>query len=273
MNRATILTLHGIRCANLPENILEDAAVQRYLLGHDMLAKILSYVKKRVSCRVVDLLCRDQQDCVVITFDDGLISDHEIVLPLLLEYGIKATFFVNPNTIGKAGYCTQQQLLEMSDTGMEIGSHGNTHRCLTTLSEPEAKNEIVTSKHALESMLGCEVVSFAPVGGHYHNWMCQFAKSIGYQAFATMKPGRTRFKHGMFILRRNHIQSHHNMQDVERLIDVDVRVSLARHTRYLVLQLTRDALGMKRFERLKYWLLRIRDVLLKLRSPDVRMGS
>ena len=35
-----------------------------------------------------------------LTFDDGLRQCKEVIVPILLEYGIPATFFVNPNFVG-----------------------------------------------------------------------------------------------------------------------------------------------------------------------------
>ena len=38
----------------------------------------------------------------LVTFDDGELSQMEIAAPLLLEFGIKATYFITPGLVGSA---------------------------------------------------------------------------------------------------------------------------------------------------------------------------
>src|SRR5215472_8899679 len=50
---------------------------------------------------------------VVLTFDDGLVSDYELAFPLLAEFGQRAVFFLNTATIGQTGYLEWAQVAEM----------------------------------------------------------------------------------------------------------------------------------------------------------------
>lgn len=72
---------------------------------------------------------------VLITFDDGYLSNLEIGLPLLEKYGMKATIYVIGCSMGKDTYkdtgepmtphFTAEQARELEDTGLvTIGSHG-----------------------------------------------------------------------------------------------------------------------------------------------------
>ena len=49
---------------------------------------------------------------VILTFDDGLVTDYEIAFPLLAEFGQRAVFFLNTATIGQA---------EISRLGQDCG--------------------------------------------------------------------------------------------------------------------------------------------------------
>src|SRR5215472_4333445 len=66
-------------------------------------------------------------DSVVITFDDGVLSDYEVAFPILSEYGICGHFFVNTSSVGTKGYVTWAQLGEMQRGGMSIQSHAHDH--------------------------------------------------------------------------------------------------------------------------------------------------
>jgi peptidoglycan-N-acetylglucosamine deacetylase len=61
-----------------------------------------------------------------LSFDDGMASQREIALPMLNQYGLQATFYVNP------GENYHQQLLPWRAAalaGHEIGNHTISHPC------------------------------------------------------------------------------------------------------------------------------------------------
>ena len=94
---------------------------------------------------------------VVVTFDDGLVTDYEIAFPLLAEFGQRAVFFLNTSTIGRTGYLTWAQVAEMQRNGMSIQSHGHRHVDLTVLPSLVLESELIESKHRLEDRLGSQV--------------------------------------------------------------------------------------------------------------------
>ena len=86
--------------------------------------------KKAVFCSILDdvpRVCRDWRRPIEITFDDGNASDVEVALPALRERGLAATFFVCAGRIGEPGYLDADQLRELADAGMSVGSHGWDH--------------------------------------------------------------------------------------------------------------------------------------------------
>lgn len=91
---------------------------------------------------------------VIISFDDGRDSQYTAAFPLLKEYGFTASFFVFTNAMDRPGYLTWDQLAEMRDAGMEIGSHGIYHPYLTRLSDEEMRAELFGSRAKLREMLG-----------------------------------------------------------------------------------------------------------------------
>ena len=104
---------------------------------------------------------------ITITFDDGHHSNSEIAVPLLLKYGFKATFFIIAGRIDKEHHLSRAQIRQMIDQGMEIGSHGYTHRYLPLLEDKEIEFELTESQKFLEAITGRSVKYFAFPGGHY----------------------------------------------------------------------------------------------------------
>ncbi len=79
---------------------------------------------------------------------------------------------------------TWDQLREMQHAGMEIGSHGVSHRILAKLLPAEMVAEVRESKQSLERELGvpADVISY-PVGGPdaYDERVIAAAKEAGYR--------------------------------------------------------------------------------------------
>lgn len=122
---------------------------------------------------------------VVLTFDDGYEDAFTTVLPILKRYGFQATFYVVVDDIGKPGYLTQDEILEMQSEGMRFGSHTLTHPDLTALSISQAENEIYGSKFALERLLGETVSDFCYPGGLLNGSIRDIVANSGYETATT----------------------------------------------------------------------------------------
>ena len=88
-----------------------------------------------------------------ISFDDGYLSDYDIVFPKLKKLNIKATFFVNIDNIGRPGYVDWEMLKDMKNSKMSIGSHGYSHVNMKLLNEAEVKYSLVESRQCLKRIL------------------------------------------------------------------------------------------------------------------------
>jgi peptidoglycan/xylan/chitin deacetylase (PgdA/CDA1 family) len=130
---------------------------------------------------------------ILITLDDGYVSEIEVGVPILKKYGFPATFFVYLNYINKGGKSvTWAQLEQLRDDGFEIGSHTVSHLDLkhkpsNVPGDYEAwlKDEVGRSKKELEDKLGIRCATIAyPFGNH--NEKVQLAtKAAGYEAAFT----------------------------------------------------------------------------------------
>ncbi len=254
MKSAIALTFHGIDPqSSLPLSSIDPSA-RRYVVKTDFFKQTVNMVSPEKCCTVSEYLEKQKGDWLILTFDDGNISDFEVGFPGLEQRGNRATFFITVENIGLVGYAAIAHLRKMAESGMEIGSHGLTHQYLVTMSPREALREIQESKDRLEQAAGTKVVSFAPVGGHYKRWMKSAAFEAGYKVFATMIPGRTNTGGDLLLLKRNHIQSRHDMEYVTRLIEGDYRTLAFNRLRYHALRIPKVILGMKNYDLLKKYL-------------------
>ena len=120
-----------------------------------------------------------------LTFDDGLISHYECVLPDLSTRNFKGIFFVTPMLIGTKGYMSWDHLKELLKSGHEIGSHGLTHRPLTYISAQTLWNELAESKDVIEKKLCIAVDFFSVPRGYCDQRLLRAANKAGYRLIFT----------------------------------------------------------------------------------------
>jgi peptidoglycan/xylan/chitin deacetylase (PgdA/CDA1 family) len=98
---------------------------------------------------------------VVLTFDDAWADNHANALGPLRRYGLPAMLYAPSRLLGRSGYMTRSQLLEMDAGGIAIGAHSRNHPDLRKCSPHELESEIRGSKEDLEDLLDKPVSSFA----------------------------------------------------------------------------------------------------------------
>jgi peptidoglycan/xylan/chitin deacetylase (PgdA/CDA1 family) len=107
-------------------------------------------------------------------------------------------------------FMTWSQIKEMSDNGMEIGSHTISHRILSQLSIGEQQAEISHSKSIIEKNINKKVNSLAYPVGRYHCYNFQSeeaAKEAGYQIAFNNEAGFHRSVTNHFAINRYCIAS------------------------------------------------------------------
>ena len=160
---------------------------------------------------------------VVLTFDDGFGSMWENVLPLLREFGFRATFFIVPGYVGKTLWgdpltrrwsleekhgrfpfpmMSWDQIVRMSEAHMEIGSHTLSHPDLTEISEEDARTEMCESKEYLEEKLAARVRGFCFPRGRVNGTLARLVQKSGYDYACTTHPAYVTADSNRFLLPR-----------------------------------------------------------------------
>src|SRR5688572_6167209 len=143
-----------------------------------------------------------------ITFDDGYDDNHEYVLPILLKWGVPATFFLTAGFLERDSAvlrrfhdllrCRPQdinplnwiQARELRASGMDIGSHTYSHPNLARLTAAQVEVELRRSKDLISDRLGCEIDLLAyPFGKpkvHFTGMTTGVARATGYRIAAAV---------------------------------------------------------------------------------------
>ncbi len=122
---------------------------------------------------------------VVITFDDGNLSDFKIAFPLLKDLNFTASFFPVVNKIGTDGKISWNQLAEISDENFSVGSHGLSHCLMTTLTGDQQQYELRLSKALIEERINKTVTHFSLPYGMYNKSILKLAEKAGYKTVLT----------------------------------------------------------------------------------------
>lgn len=135
------------------------------------------------------LLQGSSQARILVTFDDGHASNHALALPILSRHGITADFFINPATVGTAGFLDWNQLRQMADAGMSIQSHGYDHVYLTQLDDVRLRQTLRAAREEIEQQVGAPVTLLAPPGGRMPKNLLAIARECGYTHVLSSEPG------------------------------------------------------------------------------------
>lgn len=127
--------------------------------------------------------------CAALTFDDGFVDNLENLAPLLVRLGAPATVFVISGWLGKplpwatsTRVLTAQEVVELSDTSVEIGAHTVTHPDLTTIPFEQARSEMERSRQQLEDLIAKPVEVFAYPWGRASAQTREACRQAGYRA-------------------------------------------------------------------------------------------
>jgi len=122
---------------------------------------------------------------VIITFDDGYISNYKYAYPILKNHGQKAVIFVITSRMGATDvdfhHFTWEEAAEMENSGyIEIESHSHNHPDFSVLSNFKTILEMRVAKYLIETNLKKECKFFAYPYGKINSLSSSVAKLAGY---------------------------------------------------------------------------------------------
>lgn len=154
---------------------------------------------------------------VLLTFDDGYASFHDLVWPLCRARQMTATVFVLGNGLGGHNHwdtangvphvplMDEAQVRSVLAGGMEMGVHGWSHRRLMESTASEIREEVITSKEFLEQKFGHAQTVYCYAFGKFHPRLFPVLQEAGYQGAVAIESQWPKTTSELFAMRRVHI--------------------------------------------------------------------
>jgi peptidoglycan/xylan/chitin deacetylase (PgdA/CDA1 family) len=134
-----------------------------------------------------------------VTFDDGMRNVLTTGMPILSGLGIPATVYVPSGWLGARSpwigpgadgkILSEQELKEIAAAGWEVGAHTVTHADLSILDYHGCREEIDSSRDALQNIAGVSVETFAYPFGRYGRTAVEAVRDSGLLAAVTTGSG------------------------------------------------------------------------------------
>jgi peptidoglycan/xylan/chitin deacetylase (PgdA/CDA1 family) len=188
---------------------------------------------------------------VALVFDDGLKSHYQFVYPILKYYGFTATFFIVVSDVGKPGMMTWDEIREMADNGMAIGSHTLTHPFPSELSNDGLRFQLGESKKILEERLKRSIDYFSSPTGFYSKRAERIAKEVGYKAACFSRIGLSSQDDNPFSLGRIGIKRNCDMETFKAIVEGRRRALTPLRIKQVGRDVAKSLLGRRGYEVLK----------------------
>jgi len=137
---------------------------------------------------------------VVVTFDDGYLSDYTRAAPVLKALRWPGVLNLVLHNIGPAGL-TAHQIRALLHDGWELDSHTIDHPDLTTLAPQELRRQLVASRRTLRRRFEVPVNFFCYPSGRLNATVVAAVKAAGYRAATTTTEGFAAGPQGFHLAR------------------------------------------------------------------------
>ena len=113
---------------------------------------------------------------IAISFDCAWGVDHtQQLLDVMEQNDVRCTFFAVQFWVEKY----PEYVEKIVEAGHEMGTHSRTHSYMSKLTETEIKDELSTSRAAIEKITGKKVTLFRPPYGDYNNLLIDTCAELG----------------------------------------------------------------------------------------------
>lgn len=125
---------------------------------------------------------------IQIAFDDGFRGLLDC-MDWLVPQRIYPTIFIPISLIGKEGYLSESEILELHNAGFNIQSHGIRHKNMSAMPVDELLDDLYASKAYLENFLDKQIDSICYPQGYYSDRVISESQNAGYKKLYISVPG------------------------------------------------------------------------------------
>jgi len=171
---------------------------------------------------------------VAITFDDGYLSLHDVALPILKAAGAVATVFAvtgcvtmgwdrraSDDALGhypREFFLSWLELRRLAEEGWSVGSHGVAHLDLTIAREETAREELASSKAAIEASLSVPCTTFSYTWGRHTAALRRLVGQTGYRYAVSSRHAPVRADDDMLAIPRINIPKEYTIDDFKSVV-------------------------------------------------------
>jgi len=152
---------------------------------------------------------------ISLTFDDGWKSAIQEAEPLLLRYGMPATFYIISDRVPDkhTEYMNVSDLRTLVTHGHEIGVHTRSHKYLTELTNGEVWYEITEGLNDLLAF-GFKPRTFAYPYGEWNPYIVKQVREAGFFAARSIERGVNDENVNHLLLRAFAVREEHSLEEV-----------------------------------------------------------
>ncbi len=159
---------------------------RRYIVSSLNFQKQMEYLqgnnyKTKTILELSEIKQGHSEKFVVLTFDDGYAGNYNYAFEIMRKFYQKATIFITTDWVGRPHMLDWHQIRELSDYGIEIGSHTCSHCLLASKDSNTIMQELRISKELIEKNTKKEVLSVSYPNGDYNNEVVRITKQLGYK--------------------------------------------------------------------------------------------
>lgn len=233
--------------------VTEKPSSDRYAIPLGQFERHLEYLARteRTCNGISHIKDNGFKNSVCITFDDGYLSDTELVVPKLKEYGFRATFFISTGLVGSDKHMqTWEGIGELLGEGMDVQAHGHSHSFLDTESPDNLKIELERPIEILHEKYKHKVEHLSLPGGRYNQQVLAAARQAGYKSVSTSIPGYNKENSDSrpLLIKRNVIHQLTSQDKFESIVDRNAYQFMRERFKYETKKTVKKVLGNNNYQ-------------------------
>ena len=159
-----------------------------------------------------------RENQIMVCFDDGWAGIYA-AKNYFIQERVSPTIFIAVNLIGKPGYLTLKQILELQDLGFHFEGHSWSHEDLTTFDNEGLIHELRDSKEELSRLIKKEVKALCFPKGRFSDQVCKIAVDSGYEKlYSSINGGYYDLIESKSLICRNLVQGLNTLDFKHRIL-------------------------------------------------------
>ncbi len=202
VNYASVIMYHRFGDSRYPSTNITKEQFSRHI--NELLKPKYNVIDIEKALLAINGINTIKDRSIVITIDDAYSSVYKYAWPLLKKHDLPFTLFISTDVIDNKtpGYMTWEEIRNLRDHGVTIGSQTKSHHHMFKLSKQKIIKELSLSNKRFIDEIGSRPKIFAYPYGEYNLEVLEQVKLHGFDAAFGQHSGIAHKSLGMFELPR-----------------------------------------------------------------------